>query len=451
MNITQEKKDELNAVVKIDIEKSDYQPLYEKALKDYRRRVNLPGFRQGHVPMGIIKKRFGKSLLAEEINQLVNTTIRNYIEEQKLEVLGNPIPSSDHKDEGNWDQPEGFQFFYDMAIAPKFEVKISDKTKFDFHRVAVSEEMVNEQIENLTRRHGKLSDADMSVDNDLLLGTFVELDENDEIVEGGIMNTSSISIEFVKDEETKKKLIGLKPGDVVVVEPTKVSSGPADMAKMLGIEALQAEAITTNFRFNIKEVKRMERAPLNQELFDKLFGPNELTSEEEFRKRIKADMEKMFDADSDQLFKREVMKSLEEKLNIQLPNEFLKRWIQLSNEKPLSDEELEKEYPNYARGLIWQLIQNQLIKEFELKVGADDVLDYTKNIVANNFRQYGMPVPDDDELTEYAKNALKNQDEIRKIYEQLYDVKLMEKIREVSKINEIALPYDQFVEFAQQG
>ena len=162
-------------------------------------------------------------------------------------------------------------------------------------------------------------------------------------------------------------------------------------------------------------------------------------------------MEKMFNADSDQLFKREVMKSLEEKLNIQLPDEFLKRWIQLSNEKPLSDEELEKEYPNYARGLVWQLIQNQLIKEFELKVGADDVLEYTKDIVANNFRQYGMPVPEDEELSDYAKNALKNQDEVRKIYEQLYDVKLMEKIREISKINEIALPYDEFVEFAQKG
>ncbi len=451
MNITQEKKDELNALVKIDVSKSDYQPLYEKALKDYRRRVNLPGFRQGHVPMGIIKKRFGKSLLAEEINQLVNNSIRNYIDEHKLDVLGSPIPSTDHKDEGNWDQPEDFQFFFDMAIAPKFEVKITEKTKFDFHRVAVSDKMVDEQIDNLTKRHGKLSDAEVSEDNDLLLGTFVELDENDEIQEGGIMNTSSISIEFVKDEDTKKKLIGLKPGDVAVLDPTKISSGPADMAKMLGIEAAQAETITRNFRFNVKEVKRMERAALNQELFDKLFGKDEVTSEEDFRSRIKTDMEKMFNADSDQLFKREVMKSLEEKLNIQLPDEFLKRWIQLSNEKPLSDEELEKEYPNYARGLVWQLIQNQLIKEFELKVGADDVLEYTKEIVANNFRQYGMPVPEDEELSDYAKNALKNQDEVRKIYEQLYDVKLMEKIREISKINEIALPYDEFVEFAQKG
>lgn len=451
MNITQEKKDELNALVKIDVSKSDYQPLYEKALKDYRRRVNLPGFRQGHVPMGIIKKRFGKSLLAEEINQLVNNSIRNYIDEHKLDVLGSPIPSTDHKDEGNWDQPEDFQFFFDMAIAPEFEVKITEKTKFDFHRVAVSDKMVDEQIDNLTKRHGKLSDAEVSEDNDLLLGTFVELDENDEIQEGGIMNTSSISIEFVKDEDTKKKLIGLKPGDVAVLDPTKISSGPADMAKMLGIEAAQAETITRNFRFNVKEVKRMERAALNQELFDKLFGKDEVTSEEDFRSRIKTDMEKMFNADSDQLFKREVMKSLEEKLNIQLPDEFLKRWIQLSNEKPLSDEELEKEYPNYARGLVWQLIQNQLIKEFELKVGADDVLEYTKEIVANNFRQYGMPVPEDEELSDYAKNALKNQDEVRKIYEQLYDVKLMEKIREISKINEIALPYDEFVEFAQKG
>src|SRR5690606_14360637 len=280
--------------------------------------------------------RSGKSLLAEEINQLVNNSIRNYIDEHKLDVLGSPIPSTDHKDEGNWDQPEDFQFFFDMAIAPEFEVKITEKTKFDFHRVAVSDKMVDEQIDNLTKRHGKLSDAEVSEDNDLLLGTFVELDENDEIQEGGIMNTSSISIEFVKDEDTKKKLIGLKPGDVAVLDPTKISSGPADMAKMLGIEAAQAEAVTRNFRLNVNEVKRMERAALYQELFDKLFGKDEVTSEEDFRSRSKTDIEKMFNADSDQLFKREVMKSLEEKLNIQLPDEFLKRWIQLSNEKPLS-------------------------------------------------------------------------------------------------------------------
>lgn len=451
MNITQEKKDELNAVVKIDIEKSDYQPLYEKALKDYRRRVNLPGFRQGHVPMGIIKKRFGKSLLAEEINQLLNNSIRNYIDEQKLDVLGSPIPSDEHTDAGNWDEPGDFQFFYDLALAPSFEVKIDGKTKFDYHKVEVSDEMVDEQIENLTRRYGKLSDADVAEDGDLLLGTFVELDENDEIVEGGIMNTSSISLEFVKDEDSKKKLTGLKADDFAIIDPLKVSSGTDDLAKMLGIDNDRAAEITHDFRFNVKEVKRMQRAELNREFFDKLFKEGEVTSEEEFRARIKADMEKMFEADSDRLFKREVMKALQEKLKLDLPDEFLKRWIRISNEKPITDEELEKDYPEYARGLVWQLIQNQLIKEFELKVEADEVLEYTKSLVANNFRQYGMPVPEDEELSDYAKNALKNQDEVRRVYEQIYDNKLMNKIKETSKINEIALPYDQFVEFAQKG
>lgn len=451
MNITQEKKDDLNAVVQIDIEKSDYQPGYEKALKDYRQRVNLPGFRQGHVPMGIIRKRFGKSLLADEINQLINKTMREYIDEQKLDVLGSPMPSEDRKDEGDWDQPDGFKFYYDLALAPQFEVKISDKSKFDFHRVEVSDQMVDEQIESLTRRHGALSDIEVSEENDLLLGAFVELDENDEIREGGLMNTSSISIEFVKDEDTKKKLTGLKAGDYVVVDPRKVSSGDEDLAKMLGIEKTQVGAIDTNFRFNVKEVKRMQNAALNQELFDKLYGEGNITSEAELRERIKADMDKMFEADSDQLFKREVMKQLESKADINLPDDLLKRWIKLSNEKPIDDEQLEKEYPEYARGLKWQLIQNQLIKELEVKVEADDVLDYTKSIVAKNFSQYGMPVPEDEELTEYAKNALKNQEEVRKIYEQLYDIRLMEKIRETAKINEVSLPYDKFVEFAQQG
>lgn len=451
MNITQEKKDDLNAVLKIDIEKSDYQPLYEKALKDYRQRINLPGFRQGHVPMGIVKKRFGKSLLAEEINQLLNDTLRNYIDEQKLDVLGSPIPSESSEDAGNWDDPGDFHFYYDLALAPQFEVNIDGKTKFDFHRVEVGDQMIDEQIESLTRRHGKLNDIEEAGDSDLLLGAFVELDGDDNIVEGGLMNTSSISIEYVKDEATQNQLVGLKPGDFVVVDPRKVSSGPEDMAKMLGIEKGQVDQYPHNFRFNVKEVKRMQPAALDTELFGKLFGKDEVKTVDEFRERLKADMEKMFEADSERLFKREVMKALEQKLKLQLPDGFLKRWIKISNEKPLSEEQLEKEYPEYARGLVWQLIQNQLIKELEVKVEANEVLDYTKSMVANNFRQYGMPVPEDKELDDYAKNALKNQDEMRKVYEQLYDIRLMEKIREVAKIKEVSMPYDDFVAFAQQG
>ncbi len=451
MNITQEKKDELNAVLKIDIEKSDYQPQYEKALKDYRRRVNLPGFRQGHVPMGIIKKRFGKSLLAEEINDLLNKTIRNHIDEEKLDVLGSPIPSEEHTDAGNWEEPEDFKFYYDLALAPEFEVKLDGASAFDYHKVAVSEEMIDEQIQSITRRYGKLSDTEVSEDKDMLLGAFVELNENDEIVEGGIMNTSSISIEFVKDEDTRQKLTGLKSDDFVVIDPNKVSSGTSDLAKMLGIDEAHAAEITTNFRFNVKEIKRMQPATLDQELFDKIFKEGEVTSEKDFRERIQTDMEKMFESDSDRLFKREVMKALEKKLNLTLPDEFLKRWIRISNEKPITDEELEKDYPEYARGLIWQLLQNQLIKEMEIKVEAEEVIEHTKSLLANNFRQYGMPVPDDEELNQYARESLNNQEEMRRIYEQLYDNKLMDKIKESAKINEIALPYDEFVTFAQQG
>jgi len=451
MNITQEKKDNLNAVLKIDFEKNDYQPLYEKALKDYRKRVNLPGFRQGHVPMGIIKKRFGKSLLADEINNLLTTTLRDYIEEHKLKVLGNPMPSEDREDSGDWDNPDAFEFYFDLALAPEFEVKLNEKSKFDFHRVEVSDSMIDEQLDSLLRRHGKLGDVDESGENDIILGDFVELDENDEITEGGIMNHGHITLEFIKDEATRKSLAGLKAGDHVVVDPRKVSTDLEDMSKMLGIPKEQCAAVNTNFRFNVKEVKRMYPAEMNQELFDKLFGEGEVTSETELRDRIKRDMENMFEADSERLFQREVMKSIEKQLNLQLPDEFLKRWIVMSNEKPITAEEIEHQYPDYRRGLVWQLIQSELIKELEVKVAGDDVLEYTKSIVANNFKQYGMPAPPDEELTEYAKNALKNQEEVRKIYDQLYEKKLIEAVRQTAKINEVSLPYEKFVEFAQQG
>lgn len=451
MNITQEKKDELNAVVKIDFEKEDYMPAYEKALKDYRKRVNLPGFRQGHVPMGIVKKRFGRSLLADEINQLLTERLREHIEKNDLNVLGNPIPSEDKEDTGNWDNPDRFEFFFDLAMAPEFEVKLSEKTKFDFPRVKVDDKMIDEQLNNLLRRHGKLGDVDEAGEKDILLGDFVELDENDEIKEGGILNQGHITIEFLKDEETKKKLMGLKVGDHVVVDPHKVSTDAEDLGKMLGIDNALAEAVNTNFRFNVKDVKRMHPAEMNQELFDKLFGEGEVSSEKELRERVQKEMERVHENDSEQIFHREVMKTFENQVDMKLPDEFLKRWIKMSNDKPISDEELEAQYPEYRRGLVWQLIQGKLIKQLEVKVEADDVLNHTKGIVASNFQQYGMPVPPDEELTEYAKNALKNEEEIRKIYDQLYNKKVMDAIRNTSKINEVSMPYEKFVEFAQQG
>lgn len=451
MNITQENKDALSAVVKIEFEQDDYQPLYEKALKDYRKRVNLPGFRQGHVPMGIVKKRFGTSLLADEINNLISSSLQKHIEENKLRVLGNPMPSEDREDVANWENPDKFEFNFDLALAPEFEVGINDKTKFDYHRVEVSESMIDEQVDSLLRRHGKLSDVAESGDKDIIVGDFVELDENDEIKEGGILNPGHVTLEFLKDEATKASLIGLKPGDHLVVDPHKVSDGAEDLAKMLGISKEEAADVQTNYRFNVKEVKCMAPAEMNQELFDKLFGEGEVSSETELRDRIKKDMENMFEADSERLFQREMMKSIEKKLDVKLPDDLLKRWIKMSNEKPLGDEELEQQYPDYRRGLVWQLVQNALIKELEIKVSGDDVLDYTKSVVANNFKQYGMPAPPDEELTEYAKSALKNQEEVRKIYDQLYEKKMIQAVRETAKINEVSIDYDKFVEFAQQG
>jgi len=451
MNITQEKKDNLNAVVKVTLDKPDYEGLYQNALKDYRKKVNLPGFRVGHVPMGIIEKKYGKSLLADEINNLLNKIIKEYIEENKLDLLGSPIPSANHEDAGNWDNPEGFEFFFDMAYAPQFEVGLSSKSKFDFARVEITNDMIDEQLDSMTRRYGKLSDAEVSEKNDMLTGDFVELDENDEIVEGGIFKSSSISIEYLKDEETQNKLIGLKSGDFVVVDPHKVSSGHDDLARMLGISHHDVHHLKGNFRFNVKGIKRMQKAEMDQSLFDRIAGPGRVSNVDELRAKIKEDMQEMFETDSEKLFKREVMKQLEKQLNLQLPNDFLKRWIRLSNEKPITAEQLEIEYPGYAHGLAWQLIENQLIKELGVKVEHQDVVDLTKTLLVKNFKQYGMPAPDDEELTESAKGVLKNQDELRKVYEMAYDQKLMATIRETANVNEVLMSYEKFAEFAQQG
>lgn len=451
MNITQEQQGNLSTVVKITLEKDDYQPRLEKALKDYRRRVNLPGFRQGQVPMGIIKKRFGKSLLADEINGMLNETLNGYINEQKLRVLGSPIPSENREEVANWDEPDRFEFFYDVALAPEFSVEIGPKTTFTYTKVGVSDKMIDEEMDNLRRRHGKLVDAEISSDKDMLLGDFVELDANDEIVEGGIMNRSTISIEFVKDEDTQKKLVGLKAEDHAVIDPRKVSTDERDLARMLGLEEGNTGHIQHNFRFNVKEIKSLEKAELNQELFNKVFGEGMVTSEEEMRAKLGEEFARMYAADCERLFKREIMKQLDDNLKIELPDELLKRFIMLTNEKPVTPEQLELEYPQYSRGLRWQLIENKLLSELEVKVEHDEVLEYVKGLIANNFKQYGIDVPEDEELKELAVNAMKKRDDLQKLYDDMYERKLLTAIREKAKIKEQELSFEEFVAFAQRG
>lgn len=449
MNVIRENVDALNAVLKVQIAPEDYQGKVEKALEDYRKRANIPGFRKGKVPMGLVKKQYGKGVLAEELNKTVNEALYNYLNAEKVEILGNPIPKYDAEVKGDWDNPSDFEFQYEIGLTPEFEIKLSGRNKFDYVKVKTDDKLVDQQIDDLRRRYGKLIAREEVTGTELVLGQFVELDENGEIKEGGVMNSSTVSIEFVEDKATLKELKGKKVGDKLVVDPAKLAKGEADLAAMLGVTKEDLPNLNDKFQFTINEIRKMEMAELNQELFDKLFGEGEVKSEAEMRERISNDMNGMFDGDSDRLFTRKVYDHLIEKTEMALPDEFLKRWIKMSNQKEITDEQIEAEYDEYAKGLRWQLIQGKLFKDNEVKINPDEALEFTKSLLVSQYAQYGIPAPEDNELTESARKVLANQEEANRVYDMLAERKLTELFKGIVKLNEKEVSYDEFVKLAQ--
>ncbi|MCZ4408064.1 trigger factor [Cryomorphaceae bacterium 1068] len=451
MQITQEKIDEKNALLKIKVEPTDYNDRYSEALKRARKQVQMPGFRPGKIPMGVIKSRYGKSLLAEEMNEMLNQSIQSYIAEQDLKILGSPMPKEDHVDNGNWDNPGDFEFVYELGLAPKLDVEISNKTKLNYYTIKIDKKLVDDEVNRIARRYGKVEDVEKAGDNDMLVGDFVELDNNGEVVPGGVMNQSTVSLEFI-DKDQAKKFFGLKIGDELNVQPSLLAKDNDDLGRMLGLTGDALASSGDNYKFIVREVKHMEAAELNEEFFKKTFGEDgEVKTEKDFREKVSSDLGKHFVSDSDRLFKRDISKEMIAKYNPDLPDEFLKRWIRLTNENPISAEEVERDYAEYRKSLQWQLIFNELVSQDAIKVSQDDVVEKTKELLVGNYAQYGMPAPEDKELEESAKRVLGNQEEARKIYDMLYDEKLITYVKENASVSDKEVSFDKFVELASEA
>ncbi len=450
MNVVRQDVDALNAVLKVELNPADYQGKVKASLEKYRKTAKIPGFRPGQVPLGLVQKQYGKAVLAEELNKLVNNALYDFISENKIDILGNPIPKDGSDVKGDFDHPDTFEFEYEIGLSPNFEVPLNAKSKYDYIKVKVDAKLLDKQIEDLRRRYGKLTSADVVGENDMILAQFVELNEDGSIKEGGILHSSTVSMEFVADKKVKKDLIGKAKGDKVVVDPASVSRGGKDTAAMLGIKEEELASVSNKFQLTINEIKHMEMAELNQELFDRLFGPGAITSEAELRERISKDLEGMFANDSDRLLTRSIYEDLVENTKLDLPNQFLKRWIKLSNEKPISEEQIEKEYDAYAKSLKWQLIQTSIFKNNEIKVDNNEVIDFTKGLLVNNYAQYGIPAPEDKELTGTALQVLQNKEEANRIYDMLAEQKLTQYFKSTVKLKDKEVSYDEFVEIASK-
>ena len=451
MNVVQEKVNKLNAILKVEIKSEDYQAKVKSTLEKYRKTAKIPGFRPGHVPFGMIQKKYGKTVLADELNKLSNDGLYKYIKDENLEILGNPIPLEENTFKGDLDNPSDFEFSYEIGFSPKFDIPLSSRKSMDYFMVKVDDKLIEKQINDLRRRYGKLESTEEIGETDMVLGLFRELDSNKEPKDGGVEHNSTISMEFLKDKKAIKSLLGKKVDDTIVLDPKSVSKDAKDMVSMLGLkDEEELKGLSKQFKFTINEIKRMEMAELNEELYSKLFPSGEVKSEEDLNKKVADDLANMFKQDSDRLFTQNIYEYLLDKTKINMPESFLKKWIKISNEKPIDDETLDKEFDGYLKSMKWQLIQGKLFKDNDIQITNEEVMDFTKSLLVSNYAQYGMPAPDDKELSETAMRLLKDKEQVNGIYDRITEKKLSDYFQSNVPMKEKMLSYDEFVKKASK-
>jgi trigger factor len=449
MNIEREETGTLTATLKVKLQPEDYTPGVEKALKEQRKNAVLPGFRPGQVPMTIIKKRVGRTVLVNEVERLIDQSLRNYLQENAVKVLGQPLPKLDAMERNNWDEPGEFEFAYEMGMAPEFDVELSDKLGVEMVVVDVTDELAQREIADMQRRFGKVEDATISEAKDMLLGDMIELNADGSIKEGGIMHRATMSLEFIEDEAARNSLVGKSAGDEVTVDPHKVSRDHEDLARMLGVEHEQVHGISDKFMFRIVEIKRMVPVELGQELFDRVYGKDAVSSEEDFRAKVKEGLENMFRRDSDKVYKRLVMKKLSEQARVDLPDAFLKRWIQETSKEPITPEQVEEGYTGYAEGLKRQLVEDRVLDKYGLEAKGEELNAFAQRYVSDQFMQYGMPAPEGEQLQQMAGRILGDQEQIRRIRDTIVEQKLMAHFKALLSPKEKKVSYEEFVNLAR--
>lgn len=450
MEITPKQIDDLNIHLTVKLGKDDYQDAYEQALKRYRKQVNMPGFRKGNVPMSLVQRQYGKSILAEEINRVLNDGLYNHIQDSKLSILGNPLPIETDAPEGDWDNPDTFEFQYEIGLAPKIDLNEITKNPPVRFKVKADDKMLNEHIDDLARRHGKLEIREVSEEHDLVIAKLAEVDGNGELIEGGIESETTFPIDNMENPEFKASLIGLKVGDEFIVSHESFSEDHDTVASRLGISHEQVHHLTNEFRLHVKEIKRLVPHEVNQSLFDKVFGVDEVTDIDGFRSKLASQLENMFQRDSEFLFKRQFSEGILDKLDTPLPDAFLKRWIQMTNDKPITSEQIEQEYSGYSRHLRWQLIEGMVIRENNIRITEEEIHEQTKGMIGAQYAQYGIPL-EGEILDNIAKNSLSDRKERQRVIDILQENKVIEALTASVNPAEQEISFDDFLVIAREN
>jgi trigger factor len=434
MNITRENVDALNAVVKIDIVAEDYQAKVTELLTERRKKADLPGFRKGQVPMGMIKKQHGTAIVMEQVNKLLQQSLNNYLTNQKLEILGNPLPRL--PEQFDWDA-ETLSFEFELGLLPEFTVDLKSKKKVTEYKIIATEELLDEEMKNIQLRYGKVSPLEEATTKANVTGTFVN--EDKEINKKGAFLVSDL-----KGKKNAKKVVGAKVGDVIALETKKLFEDDNRLEHLLGVSPEETNTLDITVSFTVEEITETTPADLDKELFDKLFTDGSVSTAEELRNKIKEDAEIQFKQQGDQQLLNAVTEHLVENTTFDLPAEFLKKWLATATEKPLTAEEATAEFEKSEKSLRYQLIEGKIMKEHKIKLEYPELVTYTKGFIRTQMAQFGNTNPEEKELNDVAGRILQNKEETQKLQAQLMSQKLLTFYKENMNFKTKELSYLEF-------
>lgn len=444
MNITRENIDDLNALLKVEIVKADYQEKVENVLKDYRKKANIKGFRPGMVPIGLIKKMYGKAVKLDEINKAVSENIHKYLVDEKIEILGDPLPKTDDQERIDFDTQDDFKFSFELGLAPAVELTVSKKNKVAYSEITIDDKMKADYRDNYTRRFGEFRKAEEAEDKDILKGKIEALDQNGNINPEGISAPeTTLAVDIIKDEEIKKSFIGRKENEAIDFDVRKAFPNDNEIAGLLKKKKEEVGGLEGIFRFTISEITRFHPAGVNQELFNRIWGEGVVSTEEEFEKKIEEEISASLKRESDYKLLQDVKKLFIEKTELSFPEDFLKRWLLKVNEKTTA-EQIDKEFDSFRHDLKWQLIRNKVAKDNEMKITEEELQKEAENVTRYQFRQYGLFYATDEQISNYAKETLKREDDAKRIADKILEDKVLENLKEIVKIENRKVTAEEF-------
>jgi trigger factor len=453
MNITKEKlNEESGALLRLQIIKEDYEPRVNKVLGDYKRKASIDGFRPGKVPTSIIQKLYGKSVLVDEINKLVSESLNNFLKEQNIDIIGDPIPYEKEQKTINFDTDTDFEFVFEVGLTPELEIKVTDTDVIPYFHIIVEDKVIDNYADMYARRFGEYANVTEAGENDLLKVDLVELDPSGHLLEKGIESKdTTISVDLIKDEEIKKQWIGIKTGDKKNLDIKKAYPNDYEIAQILKIKKEEVVHVTNEFEVTVNSISTFKKREINQELFDQVFGKDQIKSEEEFRGRLKEDISSNYSKESDYKLKLDLKDYFIQKYKFDLPKDFLSKWLVLINEGKFTKEQIENDYPQFEIDLKWQLIKNKIIKEAGFKVEENEVIEYAREITRNQLRQYGLSDMTNENLDQYAKQLLQKESETKRIVELIIDDKIVQYVKLRAKLEDKSITSEEFEKFFEKN